>query len=144
MKIIQVSNLLRIFRSSYDRPDLPDVVQYVLHFLDSGKIGSNNCNFSLYDCFVQFSVGMFDQDAPSSLLVSSPHLYYVGSKSTQYKNWSFWVSTLEALWSSLVVFFVAYGWSCLRNSVEIISISQGNTRDQMWACGTLELSSASS
>ena len=52
---------------------------------------------------------MFDQDAPASLLISSPELYYVGSDSTQYKKWSFWISTLEALWSSLVVFFIAFG-----------------------------------
>ena len=66
------------------------------------------CSFNIH-CYFQFAVGMFDQDAPAPLLISSPELYYVGSDSTQYKKWSFWISTLEALWSSLVVFFIAFG-----------------------------------
>ena len=108
--MIQVSNLLWIFRSSYDRPDLPDVVQHVLHVMDPGKLifDISSSSVSIH-CYFQFAVGMFDQDAPASLLISSPELYYVGSDSTQYKKWSFWISTLEALWSSLVVFFIAFG-----------------------------------
>ena len=52
---------------------------------------------------------MFDHDASSDLLSSRPSLYYVGSKGTLYRNWSFWVNILEALYVSLVVFFIAFG-----------------------------------
>ena len=54
---------------------------------------------------------MFDHDASSDLLSSRPSLYYVGSKGTLYRNWSFWVNILEALYVSLVVFFIAFGKS---------------------------------
>ena len=66
--------------------------------------GSNSILF-------QFAVGMFDHDAPGELLSSSPGLYYVGSRGTLYRNWSFWVNILEALYVSLVVFFLAFGES---------------------------------
>ena len=52
---------------------------------------------------------MFDHDAPSELLASNPSLYYVGSKATLYRGWSFWVNIVEALYVSLVVFFLAFG-----------------------------------
>ena len=52
---------------------------------------------------------MFDHDASSDLLCSRPGLYYVGSKGTLYRSWSFWVNILEALYVSLVVFFIAFG-----------------------------------
>ena len=58
---------------------------------------------------LQFAVGMFDHDAPSELLASNPSLYYVGSKATLYRGWSFWVNIVEALYVSLVVFFLAFG-----------------------------------
>ena len=54
-------------------------------------------------------MGMFDHDAPSELLASNPSLYYVGSKATLYRGWSFWVNIVEALYVSLVVFFLAFG-----------------------------------
>jgi len=79
----------------------------------SGQVMIDQIYLMLFNMFftswTPFAVGMFDQDAPASLLISSPELYYVGSDSTQYKKWSFWISTLEALWSSLVVFFIAFG-----------------------------------
>ena len=65
---------------------------------------------NLYESFtLQFAVGMFDHDAPSELLASNPSLYYVGSKATLYRGWSFWVNIVEALYVSLVVFFLAFG-----------------------------------
>ena len=78
--------------------------------MDPGMILFNiNLRTFIIHYYFQFAVGMFDQDARASLLISNPELYYVGSDSTQYKKWSFWISTLEALWSSLVVFFIAFG-----------------------------------
>ena len=52
---------------------------------------------------------MFDKDASSKLLSSAPSLYYVGSQATGYKPWSFWINILEALYTSLVIFFLAFG-----------------------------------
>ena len=57
----------------------------------------------------QVAVGVFDRDAPADLLSSSPDLYAVGRLSTVYKPHSFWVNMADALYQSLVVFFVAFG-----------------------------------
>lgn len=70
---------------------------------------------------------MFDKDASSSLLSSNPSLYYVGSQATGYRPWSFWVHILEALYTSLVIFFLAF--------------SQFNGSDLgLWEFGTLQCS----
>ena len=68
---------------------------------------------------LQFAVGMFDHDAPSELLASNPSLYYVGSKATLYRGWSFWVNIVEALYVSLVVFFLAFGKDILHQFIRI-------------------------
>jgi len=54
-------------------------------------------------------------------------LYYVGSQSTLYKPWSFWISIAEAVYTSLVIFFTAFG--------------QFNGSDMgLWEFGTLQCS----
>merc|ERR1719225_1405913 len=79
----------------------------------SGQVMIDQIYLMLFNMFftswTPFAVGMFDHDAPGELLSSSPGLYYVGSRGTLYRNWSFWVNILEALYVSLVVFFLAFG-----------------------------------
>merc|ERR1719445_1919715 len=79
----------------------------------SGQVMIDQIYLMLFNMFftswTPFTVGMFDHDASSDLLSSRPSLYYVGSKGTLYRNWSFWVNILEALYVSLVVFFIAFG-----------------------------------
>merc|ERR1719410_985366 len=79
----------------------------------SGQVMIDQIYLMLFNMFftswTPFAVGMFDHDASSDLLSSNPSLYYVGSKATLYRNWSFWVNILEALYVSLVVFFLAFG-----------------------------------
>jgi len=62
-----------------------------------------------FTSWTPFAFGMFDQDAPSRLLSSNPALYYVGAHETLYNAWSFWINTFEALYASLVIFFIAFG-----------------------------------
>lgn len=97
----------------------------------SGQVMIDQIYLMLFNMFftswTPFTVGMFDHDASSDLLSSRPSLYYVGSKGTLYRNWSFWVNILEALYVSLVVFFTAFG--------QFSGSDQG-----LWELGTLQCS----
>jgi len=63
----------------------------------------------LFTSLPPFAIGVFDRDSPSDLLQSKPSLYSVGRLSTAYKPYSFWINMLDALYQSLVVFYVSYG-----------------------------------
>merc|ERR1719481_673905 len=63
----------------------------------------------LFTSLPPFAIGVFDRDSPADLLSSSPDLYSVGRLSTVYKPHSFWVNMADALYQSLVVFYVSYG-----------------------------------
>jgi len=79
----------------------------------SGQVMIDQMYLMLFNLFFTslppVAVGVFDRDAPADLLSSSPHLYSVGRLSTVYKPHSFWVNMADALYQSLVVFYVAYG-----------------------------------
>merc|ERR1719209_1696516 len=79
----------------------------------SGQVMIDQMYLMLFNLFFTslppVAVGVFDRDAPSDLLSSSPDLYAVGRLSTVYKPHSFWVNMADALYQSLVVFFVAFG-----------------------------------
>lgn len=68
--------------------------------------------------------GVFDQDAPSELLLAKPQLYKQGSECVIYKRHSFWVNILDAVYQSLVIFFIP-----------VLGISA--TELGMWELGTL-------
>ena len=53
--------------------------------------------------------GVLDQDAPDIVLESNPKLYARGRDSRVYKPYSFWLNMLDALYQSLVLFFISYG-----------------------------------
>ena len=56
-----------------------------------------------------FISGVLDQDAPDIVLESNPKLYARGRESRVYKPYSFWLNMLDALYQSLVLFFISYG-----------------------------------
>merc|ERR1719228_886179 len=79
----------------------------------SGQVMIDQMYLMLFNLFFTslppVAVGVFDRDAPADLLSSSPDLYSVGRLSTVYKPHSFWVNMADALYQSLVVFYVAFG-----------------------------------
>ena len=54
-------------------------------------------------------IGVLDQDVPDTLLDRLPHLYAHGRLSQVYKPYSFWLNMVDAMYQSLVIFYVAYG-----------------------------------
>lgn len=50
--------------------------------------------------------GVYDKDAPEKLLLSRPHLYKSGRLSLAYKAHLFWITIADAIYQSLVIFFV--------------------------------------
>jgi len=63
----------------------------------------------LFTSLPPVALGVFDRNAPADLLVDQPKLYSVGRLSTVYKPYSFWINMAEAVYQSLVLFFIAYG-----------------------------------
>lgn len=52
--------------------------------------------------------GCLDQDASAELLLDCPRLYEQGRLGKRYRWYSFWINMLDAVWQSLVVFFICY------------------------------------
>lgn len=52
--------------------------------------------------------GCLDQDASAELLIECPKLYAQGRLGKRYRWYSFWINMLDAVWQSLVVFFICY------------------------------------
>ena len=79
--------------------------------------------FMLYLIYKSFS-GVYDQDAPESLLLSRPYLYRLGRLSLVYKSYSFWITTADSLFQSVVIFFIAVAVSnfshCPFNNLEFL------------------------
>lgn len=53
-------------------------------------------------------LGIYDQDCPAHLLLKRPALYTPGRKSKTYTKYSFWVNMLDALYQSIIIFFVPF------------------------------------
>lgn len=51
-------------------------------------------------------LGVFDQIAPASLLMDMPRLYERGRTGSVYQPHSFWVTMADALYQSIVIFFL--------------------------------------
>uniref|UniRef100_A0A8R1E4I9 Phospholipid-transporting ATPase n=2 Tax=Caenorhabditis japonica TaxID=281687 RepID=A0A8R1E4I9_CAEJA len=68
--------------------------------------------------------GCLDQDASSELLIECPKLYEQGRLGKRYRWYSFWINIIDAIWQSLVVFFVCY-------------LTYQNTDVDMWTFGHL-------
>lgn len=57
-------------------------------------------------CNISFS-GIYDQDSPEEVLLDDPHLYAQGRTSSLYQPRTFWFNILDALYQSLVLFFIS-------------------------------------
>lgn len=53
--------------------------------------------------------GVFDKDLKSSTLLRKPHLYRQGIDDEVYKPRTFWINIIDAVYQSLVIFFVIMG-----------------------------------
>ncbi|XP_045133303.1 phospholipid-transporting ATPase VA-like isoform X2 [Portunus trituberculatus] len=51
-------------------------------------------------------VGIYDKDAPEEVLLAEPHLYSQGRTSSVYQPSSFWFNILDALYQSIILFFI--------------------------------------
>lgn len=51
--------------------------------------------------------GIYDQDSPEEVLLEEPHLYAQGRTSSLYQPSSFWFNILDALYQSVVLFFIS-------------------------------------
>lgn len=67
---------------------------------------------------VSFLPGIFDQDAPDPVLIARPTLYKQGRLGSVYKPYSFWINMGDALYQSLVIYFVAH-WTYADTNVDI-------------------------
>ena len=63
----------------------------------------------LFTSMPPMAIGIFDKDAPDSILEGQPHLYKQGRLGQVYKSYSFWLNMADALYQSIVIFFVAIG-----------------------------------
>ncbi|UMM22668.1 hypothetical protein L5515_003775 [Caenorhabditis briggsae] len=52
--------------------------------------------------------GCLDQDASAELLLDCPKLYGQGRLGKRYRWYSFWINMLDAIWQSLVVYFICH------------------------------------
>ncbi|VDD79951.1 unnamed protein product [Mesocestoides corti] len=53
-----------------------------------------------------FVLGVLDKPLDDQTLMANPKLYRNGRDSMTYRSWHFWVNTLDAMWQSLVIFFI--------------------------------------
>lgn len=83
---------------------------YQLYCGFSGTVMIDQMCFMLYNLFFTslppLAIGVYDKDAPEKLLLSRPHLYKSGRLSLAYKAHLFWITIADAIYQSLVIFFV--------------------------------------
>lgn len=63
----------------------------------------------LFTSLPPLAIGVYDQDAPEELLRDKPFLYRRGRLGKVYKTYSFWLTILDALYQSVVIFFLCKG-----------------------------------
>uniref|UniRef100_A0A1B6DU11 Phospholipid-transporting ATPase n=1 Tax=Clastoptera arizonana TaxID=38151 RepID=A0A1B6DU11_9HEMI len=84
---------------------------YQLYCGFSGTIMIDQMYHMLYNLFFTslppIAIGVYDQDAPESLLLARPSLYKKGRTGEVYQRWSFWLTTAEALYQSSVIFYIS-------------------------------------
>ncbi|XP_060530562.1 phospholipid-transporting ATPase VD isoform X2 [Cylas formicarius] len=63
----------------------------------------------LFTSLPPIAIGVYDQDAPESLLLEKPYLYKRGRLGRVYRTYSFWLTMADSLYQSLCVYFICYG-----------------------------------
>jgi len=62
----------------------------------------------LYTAVPTIVVGILDKDLSHKTLLQYPQLYAVGQREETYNQRLFWVTMIDTLWQSLVLFYVPY------------------------------------
>ncbi|XP_025019387.1 probable phospholipid-transporting ATPase VA isoform X2 [Python bivittatus] len=62
----------------------------------------------LFSSLPQLIVGILDKDVPAETLIAMPQLYTSGQKMEEYQPHMFWMNMIDALYQSLVCFFIPY------------------------------------
>ncbi|XP_057668206.1 phospholipid-transporting ATPase VD isoform X2 [Diorhabda carinulata] len=60
----------------------------------------------LFTSLPPLAIGVYDQDAPQQILLKNPYLYSRGRLGKVYRSFSFWLTMLDALFQSTVIFFI--------------------------------------
>uniref|UniRef100_A0A2D4JUU2 P-type ATPase C-terminal domain-containing protein n=2 Tax=Micrurus paraensis TaxID=1970185 RepID=A0A2D4JUU2_9SAUR len=62
----------------------------------------------MFSSLPQLIVGVLDKDVPAETLIAMPQLYTSGQKMEEYQPHMFWMNMIDALYQSLVCFFIPY------------------------------------
>ncbi|XP_048351262.1 phospholipid-transporting ATPase VA isoform X2 [Sphaerodactylus townsendi] len=62
----------------------------------------------LFSSLPQLIAGVLDKDVPADILIAVPHLYKSGQDMKEYQPHMFWMNMIDALYQSLVCFFIPY------------------------------------
>ncbi|XP_053240092.1 phospholipid-transporting ATPase VA isoform X1 [Podarcis raffonei] len=62
----------------------------------------------LFSSLPQLIVGVLDKDVPADILIAVPQLYKSGQNMEEYQPHMFWMNMIDALYQSLVCFFIPY------------------------------------
>nr|XP_056718146.1 phospholipid-transporting ATPase VA-like [Euleptes europaea] len=62
----------------------------------------------LFSSLPQLISGVLDKDVPADILIAVPHLYKSGQDMEEYQPHMFWRNMIDALYQSLVCFFIPY------------------------------------
>ena len=66
---------------------------------------------TVYTSLPPIIYGIVDQSVPDYVLMKNPSLYKRGQKGKIYTSYSYFISILDAIWQSLVQFFIPYAVS---------------------------------
>nr|CAD7433264.1 unnamed protein product [Timema monikensis] len=61
----------------------------------------------LFTSLPPIAIGVYDQDVPEEILLARPSLYRQGRLGSVYKPHSFWITVADALYQSIVIFFIS-------------------------------------
>ncbi|GBL76684.1 putative phospholipid-transporting ATPase VA, partial [Araneus ventricosus] len=62
----------------------------------------------LFTSLPPIALGILDKDCPDHLLLKYPSLYSLGRKAQVHTKFSFWVNMLDAIYQSIITFFIPY------------------------------------
>lgn len=86
------------------------ILWYQLYCGFSGQVMIDQMYFMLYNLLFTslppLAIGVYDKDAPEKLLREHPYLYRQGRLGKVYRSYSFWLTTLDAIYQSLCIFFI--------------------------------------
>ncbi|XP_063240630.1 phospholipid-transporting ATPase VD isoform X2 [Bacillus rossius redtenbacheri] len=87
------------------------VFWYQLYCGFSGTVMIDQMYLMLYNLLFTslppIAIGVYDQDVPQEILLARPGLYRQGRLSLVYKPHSFWITVADALYQSIVIFFIS-------------------------------------